>query len=107
MLATSDGPTLTLQSPTLARGRALVLEYRVTTALCYADGSYVAAYPAPAHDRDLPMLQPPRGATTINHLPERLQDCAVQGNEIEQWRYTIFPNQLNQGILTQLHRVDT
>ncbi len=107
VLATSDGPTLTLESPTLARGHALLLEYRVTTALCYTDGSYVAAYPAPAQDRDPPRLQLPKGASTTSHLPERLRDCEVQENQIEQWRYMIFPNQVSHGILTQLHRVDT
>ena len=106
VLATSDGPTLTLRSPTLAHGRALLIEYRVTSALCYANGSYVAAYPAPAADRDAPALQPPKGAIITTRLPTPLQECVVQQNDITPWRYLIFPNQLNHGIQTQLHRVD-
>ena len=107
VLATSDGPTLNLRSPTLAHGRALLIEYRVTTALCYTNGSYVAAYPAPAGDLDAPSLQPPAGASTTTRLPEALADCVVHDSDIEPWRYLIFRKQLNYGIQTQLHRVDT
>ena len=106
VLATSDGPSLTLQSPTLARGRVLLIEYQVTAALCYANGSYIAAYPAPAAQPDPPQLQTTSRAFTTTHLAAPLHSCEVQGNEIEQWRYTVFPNQLKVGVLTQLHRVD-
>ncbi len=107
VLASSEGPSLTLLSPTLAHGRALLIEYRVTAALCYANGSYIAAYPTPAAQPDPPQLQTSSRAFTTTHLAAPLQNCEVQGNEIEQWRYTVFPNQLKVGVLTQLHRVDT
>ncbi len=106
-----DGPGLHIESPTLAPHRALLLEYRVTVALCYVNGNYIAPYPYGELDPELegffdqPALVVPN-ARILDALPDADADCGISGDKPPGWRYITFANQLPEGIRPAVDRIE-
>jgi hypothetical protein len=116
-----DGTGLHIESPTLAPHRALLLEYRVTVALCYVNGNYITPYPygeldpefeastddgtAAVRFVDVPALVVPN-ARILAALPEADADCGISSDNPPGWRYVEFANQVPEGIRPALERIE-